>query len=334
MSEVSLQEGDLNMQDLELLHHFATETCSTTSNQKESHQIWRVTVPKEAFVHDFLMRGLLATSALHLSHLRPNDAEYYRHVAHAHQDKALSSFQAIMPNISQANCHASFAFSSLIVVYAFASPRSARSLAFTDQTQESAEWLPLIRGVNSILQTVWPYVENGPLRGLLQPGMHQALETRLPKVINSQLNQLVELCQRSNRGEDAVAAYKLAAQALRNCYAKIFTRSSVECEIATAFTWPVAVPEEFIRLLNMRTPEALVILAHYCVVLHHLDDYWWLRGWAAHLVHNIYAEIDEPWRVWIQWPSDVIDRNEKCLMWRPMTPEAILDQNLRSAQSN
>lgn len=314
------------MQDLELLHHFTTETCFTTSNRTESHLLWRVTVPKEAFGHDFLMRAILATSALHLSHLRPADAEHYRHIAHSHQDRALSTFQSIMPNISQFNCHASFAFSSLVVVHAFASPRSPRSLAFTDQMQESADWLLLIRGVNSILQTVWPFVENGPLRGLLQPGMHHALETRLPKAVDSQLNSLVELCQRSSEGDDAVAAYTFAAQALRNCYAKIFTRASVECEIATAFTWPVAVPEEFIRLLNMRKPEALVILAHYCVVLHHLDDYWWLRGWATHLVHNIYSEIDEPWQGWIQWPSDVIDRNEKCLVWRLMTPEVLTEQ--------
>lgn len=314
------------MGDLELLHQFATETCYTTSNRSESHELWRITVPKEGFHHDFLMRGILAIAALHLSHLRPDKAADYQNIAHSHQDKALSMFQTAMTNMNETNCHAFFALSSLIVVYAFASPRRPGTLAFTDDSQDSegeVSWLPLIRGVNSILQQVFGWVENGPLRGLLQPGIINTADTRLPKPAAHQLKQLAGLCETAAGGEEAVEAYQEAVKALQKCYAKIFTRASVECEVATAFTWPVEVPDKFMLLLNDRAPEALVILAHYCVVLHHLDDYWWMKGWAGHIMGNIYSELGDSWRDWIQWPSETISRNERCLVWRPLSPDMV-----------
>ncbi|KAL9605281.1 MAG: hypothetical protein Q9179_001529 [Wetmoreana sp. 5 TL-2023] len=319
----TLQPGELQMGDLELLHQFATETCYTTSNRPDSHELWRVTVCKEGLTHGFLMRGILAIAALHLSRLRPDRASDYQNIAESHQNKALSSFLPIMPNPTQLNCHAFFALSSLIVVYAFASPQKRGTTVFTDQSQDSADWLPLIRGVNSILQQAWPWVENGPLRGLLQPGIINTVDTKLPRPADQQLRQLAEMCKGAAGGEEAVEAYVEAVKALRKCYVKIFIRASVECEVGTAFTWPVEVPDKFIQLLKAGAPEALVILAHYCVVLHHLNDYWWMRGWAAHLIENIYNELSDPWRDWIQWPSETIGRNDKCLVWRPLSPDMI-----------
>ena len=38
------------------------------------------------------------------------------------------------------------------------------------------------------------------------------------------------------------------------------------------FTWSVIVPEGYIDLLMNRKPEALAILSHYAVVLHHRRD--------------------------------------------------------------
>ncbi|KAL8778896.1 MAG: hypothetical protein Q9194_001736 [Teloschistes cf. exilis] len=322
--------GDLQMGDLELLHQFATETCYTTSNKKDSHDLWRVTVCKEGLNHEFLMRGILAIAALHLGHLRPDQAHEYQNIAANHQDKALSVFRVNVPNVTESNCHAFFALSSLIVVYGFASPRKPGTAVFTDESQESEDWLPLIRGVNSVLQQAWPVVENGPLRGLLQPGSFNTTDTRLPRSADMQLRSLAELCKSvsaSGGGDDEAAeAYVEAVKALRKCYAKIFTRSSVECEVATAFTWPVEVPNKFIEMLRARAPHALIILAHYCVVLHHLNDYWWMSGWAAHLIENIYNELQDPWRDWLLWPSETISRNEKCLVWRPLSPDLVPTQ--------
>lgn len=302
----AVRPTDLHMGDLELLHHFTTETCFTLSDQPQSHRLWQIAVPQEAFRHDFLMRGLLAVAALHLAHLRPEKQEGYRQVAVQHQHLALSSFRLVMSKMDQSNCHAFFALSSLIVVFAFASPRASESLAFTENSQEPPEWLPLIRGVHSILMSVWPWIKNGSLGGLLQDGIEQPNQRELSEAAGNQFNQLLRLCQNAAGDQEVIDAYRIAVEELRNCYVKLYTKVPTECEVSIAFLWPVVIPQKFIHMLNARSPEALIVLAHYCVLLHHLEGYWWKRGWTAHLMANIYRELDEPWHSWIQWPMSII----------------------------
>lgn len=38
-----------------------------------------------------------------------------------------------------------------------------------------------------------------------------------------------------------------------------------------------------------------------------------MKGWARHIINNIYHELDDTWRYWIQWPSTVINVDEKVL---------------------
>ena len=309
-----LQLPPLQLGDLELLHHFTTETCFTLSDRKSSHELWRINAPQVAFNHDCLMRGILAISALHLSWLRPDKKDYFSHVAVRQQDAALGSFRAMMGRMDQSNCDAFFGLSSLIVVYGFAAPKASDSLGlFSYSGDDSDEWLPLIRGVNSILQNVWPYVKQGRLSGLLHDHQQEPPQLDMPSILKEQLLHLETLCEHASEGPEAIATYKQALEALRTCFVRMNNRPLYECEVSIAFLWPVMIPQEYITFLNMRKPEALIILAHYCIILHHLDYYWWMRGWAMHIMDNIQHELGDDLRPWIQWPSSVITVDEKVL---------------------
>ncbi|KAL9102494.1 MAG: hypothetical protein Q9163_002359 [Psora crenata] len=304
----------LQMDDLELLHHFTTETCYTLSDRAESHELWRVTVPQLAFHHDFLMRGILAISALHLSHLRPAMHEHFTHIGAQQQDAALRSFRPIMVGMDSTNCDASFAMSSLIVVYGFESPKLSDSLGmFSSHGEHSDEWLPLIRGVNSILQSLWPSVKCGRLSRLLHDEDRHFRHTQLPKVLENQLSNLEQFCENMTGDGIDDAACKDALGQLRRCFERMNDKSPYECEVSLAFVWPVMIPPHFISMLNKRDPKALIILAHYCLILHHLDGYWWMRGWARHILDNIRPELDDSWQNWLRWPSEVVNVDEKVL---------------------
>ena len=305
---------DLQMENLELFHHFATETCFTLSDRASSHQLWRIEAPQVALEHAFFMRGILAISALHLAWLRPDKQDHYSHVAARQQDAALSAFRSIMSSIGESNCDAFFGLSSLIVVYGFASPKASDSLGmFSYSGQDSDEWLPLIRGVNSILQSVWPWAKKGRLSGLLHDHQQEPPQTDLPVVLTDQLSHLENMVENPAEGQEAINAYKAALELLRNCFIRINNRPAYECEVSIAFLWPVMVPQEYISLVNLRKPQALIILAHYSVILHHLDDYWWMKGWARHVIDSIDHELEDDWRYWITWPQRVLTVGEKIL---------------------
>lgn len=305
---------DLQMEDLELLHHFTTQTCFTLSDRPASHEIWRVDAPQVAFQHDFFMRGILAISALHLALLRPKQHDHFTQVAVKQQDAALSSFRPLMSSISETNCDAFFGLSSLIVVYGFESPKASDSLGMFSYTgQDSDEWLPLIRGVNSIIQTVWPWIKRGRLSGLLHDHQQESPQADLPPVLKDQLSHLETMVENASEGQEAINAYKAAVGLLRMFFIRINNRPDYECEVSIAFLWPVMVPQEYISLVNLRKPQALVILAHYCIILHHLNDYWWMRGWAMHIIKTIQHELDDEWRPWTSWVNQVITVDTKVL---------------------
>ena len=240
--------------------------------------------------------------------------DHYSQIAIKQQDSAISSFRSIMSNMDESNCDAFFALSSLIVVYGFESPKNSDSLGmFNYSGQDSDEWLPLIRGVNSILFNVWPWIKNGRLKGLLHNHQQEPPQKQLPDILNDQLSHLENLCENASDGPEAVEIYRTALARLKACFVRMNNRPPYECEVSIAFLWPVMVPQDFIGKLNERRPEALIILAHYCVILHHLDDYWWMRGWAAHIVENIERELDDDWLFWIQWPRNIITVEQKVL---------------------
>ena len=307
------------MEDLELLHHFTTQTCFTLSDRPESHALWQVTVPQIAFEHDFLMRGILAISALHLSWQGKEKADYWAEFAVRQQDAALSTFRDLMSKMDESYCDAFFALSSLIVVYGFVFPKAADSLGLFDYHGEhSDDWLPLIRGVYSIIMSLWPNVKAGRISGLLHDHQQEPPRTQMPETVAQHLESLRKLCEEVSEGEEAVLIYREAIEDLTICLVRMLDKRTYECEVSIAFLWPVMIKQGFVSRMNDRQPEALIILAYYCVILHQLDKYWWMSGWAKHIVRNIYQHIDESKRPWLQWPADVVGLEEPVLADGPM----------------
>ncbi|KAF2966427.1 hypothetical protein GQX73_g7156 [Xylaria multiplex] len=46
------------------------------------------------------------------------------------------------------------------------------------------------------------------------------------------------------------------------------------------FYWPCAVSEAFVLVLGERQPIAILIFIHWCAVMHHAPETWFLDGWA------------------------------------------------------
>lgn len=64
--------------------------------------------------------------------------------------------------------------------------------------------------------------------------------------------------------------------------------------------------DQFIEMLNQRSPLALVVFAHFAVLLKYLGSCWWMQGWPTHLLQEIWEHLDQEHRVWIRWPIEEI----------------------------
>ncbi|KAM5482330.1 hypothetical protein McanCB56680_003699 [Microsporum canis] len=304
------QEDTLNLDDLELLHHYTTKTYQTLSNNNEHENIWKNVIPAEAIKHPFLMHGLLALAALHIIECSdPDDEESHRKysaLANRHQSLALNAFRPQLDNISSSNCHAVFAFSSLIAALAFAFSKSGRNTQPADPVEQAVQDFYLFRGVDKVLHTQWTRIVKGKLGALVRRPADSGAVYPLSKDVIDHLDYL-----HGCNGDSAAhifaedrAVYNHAIRELRMS----FERSPSSWE--GVFRWPMVVPETYLGLLHTRKPMALVILAHYCVILSRLDMCWWSEGWSRHLFEAIYKSLHSSWHRMVEWPMQMIGLSE------------------------
>lgn len=100
--------------------------------------------------------------------------------------------------------------------------------------------------------------------------------------------------------------YLNALKQLRIAF-RFMRTASQPLEPGAAFVWPILLQRDSISLLMQLTPLSLVLLAHYCVILHYLDDYWFLHGWHKALLTEITEYLPSDLKTWVAWPRKVCD---------------------------
>jgi hypothetical protein len=76
---------ELNLGDLELLHNWTTGAYVGFGDKERDEKLWQGKIPRMALTHPFLMRGIIAVSALHLGRMKPEEKPRYLSIAAYHQ---------------------------------------------------------------------------------------------------------------------------------------------------------------------------------------------------------------------------------------------------------
>ena len=301
---------DLDIKDLQLLHHYTTVLAYDLANQKtgDAVALWQIYAVKLGFKHDFLLRGLLAVSALHQSYLYPLLKPEFDLQASTHQSLAIQSFQETLPHVNETNCHALFAFSCVIIVLSFAS--SAREQASDFQT-DVLHWLYLLRGCNEVLKLYRETLRASFLKPLLDE-LHYAENHSAHNIEDvDKIMELFPLCSAENLGGDKERsqACHLAIHALLSTFVQAsLLRQRGEGTVLASFVWSVNLPPSFLDMLQSQQPEALVILAHYCVLIYwgEIQDTWFLTGWARYMIDTIKELTPADYHKHFSWPDSII----------------------------
>lgn len=80
--------------------------------------------------------------------------------------------------------------------------------------------------------------------------------------------------------------------------------------VSSILRFPKQDPVPYLLLLKRRLPQALVMLAYYCVLLDQLNQRWWINGWASRILQEIVSTVSEPWQSWIGWPVQTVHSNK------------------------
>jgi hypothetical protein len=269
-------------------------------------------VPQLAHQHPFLMHGILACSALHLAHKNPARQREYIITASSHQDKAMPLFRSAVAIVNEDNCDAIIVFSHLLVIYAFASELQDERLLLveTNATEDVVPtWLYFFRNGCSLFCEVWDRLESGPVKALtfgweIPKEVSDDNKTHLVDYLHS-----VVLSQSAKMGWPENACRILNDAAVELAWA--FSCMRVLGEGFTAWDalriWPMRISVEYMNLLSSWHPGALILLAHYCILLRKAESHWYFEGRATRLLSDILHRLDGKWHSYVKWPLEEIE---------------------------
>lgn len=290
--------GSFDLLTLELIHHYATTTSHTLSPDPASENAWKTIAPKLAFdpKNQFLLYAILAISALHVYHADPTASRYAVAASTYHWQAKMGLHRAEMDG--EGDMGAVFITLALGVMYEFATS-SMISLSATN-------WHLAVHNITCDVAKIWPELQEGVLRPMLAMMAPTMISTPLEEPFSSSLPTLLSTAPDPEElhDESVYAAYRESIRILEMSW-----KASFQNWMALALLWWTMAPNTYFRLLAEGKPRALIILAHYCVLMKQAakDSPWWARKqWGAEAA-TILSAVDARWTPWLGWVESQLD---------------------------
>jgi hypothetical protein len=306
--------GHFDMEDMNLWHHFIKVTAPTLTTP------WKEDLVQRALSCDYLVHGMLASGALHLGYLSsdPKEKDKYAFLASQHHDLALGPFQRAMANVNAGNANQLWVFSTLLMTFTYASYRSTEHLfPFSEGASNEvlSNWMFCLRGCVGFVQTALEHLEGGPLGFIISEGMKVETAIADGALPDPEVDRSLSLLRtavfqmpliKSTTTVEEMEAYADAIERLRNTFAAYSRGLTSQMTRATAALWVGRVSDTFIRLLSEKRPPALILTAHYCLLLKYCEDVWYMEQRSYYLFEAVKQSLGEQWAPYVEYPHRVL----------------------------
>ncbi|OGE55049.1 hypothetical protein PENARI_c005G08522 [Penicillium arizonense] len=316
--------------DLELMHHYCTVTCNSLTIREDARHVWRIVLPMEGYSNSYLMHGILALAALHRACLYPAQKEKYIKASSYHQAAGLKKFRELIASpIDPSNWQPVFCFASMIMVYVCASPIRLGADRWPTPILNIVELFAVVNGLQTIMEPWLHSLRKTQLAPLVNcvwldndmlissPSVMQ--QSLLPPDIRDRISQLHQFIdnypfpqpqthqdQNTSAGSPSTVDHR---EAYKNAM-KFFEHSTRQLELAgphietgMIIMWAYSLSKRFQEDLEAYKPAALILLAHWCVLLHLIDHCWFINGASRQLLEDIESKIHPGFQEWLVWPK-------------------------------
>jgi hypothetical protein len=294
----------LDVGDFSLLHHYTISTSYTLAVVPGLQTFMRINLPQVAFSDRFLLHGIFAVTALHLSRFKRDASEinHYMTKALRHYGIALRQTTLLMAQGDAKSGPALYLFSMLCFSFTLGlGPKPGDFLLFGEHG--ISDWLVQLRGMKSLLEVNPDILHNDTLSPLFKVAIRNMAHS------SSGIDHLAELRKQILRVDPPMAeltTYLAALDQLSERFDASMTSPSRLSQMfpQQVFVWVYQLEDKFVSLLQEGKPIALVILAHFCILLNGLSSFWWTRGWMEHLLSEIHCSLNQEYRIWMRRPME------------------------------
>ena len=290
---------------------FAADTFSRYNLRSEQHWIWHVFIPSLAYSSPTVLHGMLALGAisLHFNNHKPDRwlqipqqpqrAMSYFDAAVTHGEVFVKQSRLQLDKLDPADVDSNTACSRLLCVLSFSFFRHYREVGVDITDHQAWTWLRLLRGVQtvhtSLLRSdlkVDPMVKQDMMPELLFSGQQPAgplpmfsgdTAYRLAFIRRTRLERFETLYKALTDGTLSLGKHD-AALAVIDSLVRVTDHICEWDNMNSLFralcTWPGELPEEFVQMLTQCHLSALVIHAHWLMLVVLAEDLWWVGDMA------------------------------------------------------
>jgi hypothetical protein len=260
---------------------------------------------KNGLTNIYLMHQLLAVSAFHLSTARTDARHHYRELSVGLQNRALSLFNKCHPvlELTPENCVHMFLFSSLIGTHVICDAIHYDRDSIEAFIDSFTNGLRLYRSVESILDECGDHLRESELKPYLEKS-NTLLRSKVAP--GSECDALQAMINKADIMDSAREAYRLAILHLQRIYDLQPSNPKTSVQISMILVWPVLVPAQFVDLLRQRQAEALVICAHYAVLLHRGRHLWVIGDGGKFVIEVIRDNLGPEWQNMMELPNTAL----------------------------
>ncbi|OLN82010.1 hypothetical protein CCHL11_09244 [Colletotrichum chlorophyti] len=295
----SLPAEKLRADEAELKHHFLTQAWHTFSLQSDPRKcdVWSRWVPQLASRNVFIHQSMLSIAALHMCYLEPPDMKRYYSMACHHAIQASNYFRLAVPQVTEENWLATFVFAMCNGIFGYYRPFADEKVMGHVNSFEPAKALTVMRVAAKFSDTVTPHVFKSPIRNKLaqvdiqewRDSGNALLRPYLLKI--SKFMGFLALGPETTglRAEDT-KAYIEALRALNTWTTSLPGRPRIWKHF---ILWPSLVSEQYLALLRLKEPVALMFFVLWCEVMFLAPRRWYLIAWYDRGHRNALQELSQ-----------------------------------------
>jgi hypothetical protein len=297
---------------MELLSNFMLETAPSLDTKSAIGLDLMRTMMPIVLSAPYLLLQVLALSALHVSHMKPLQADTYHAEATSLQIEALTSVDSYLRNINSSNCEAMLLFSSFLGIHALGEAVKMSKNDISGFLDRFVTYLNLHRGVKSVTSQAWAALLQSKISPVLREASGQlsiaaAQTPARAMLVTDHLHRLLDSADMS--AENDTACRNAVSQLTLMYQADFLEDQASEVQRPSSgliWAWPILLSNTYTDLLQRRQPEALVILCYYAVLLHQHGNMWFVGSAGHMLIESVTKALGSYWRHWLDWPNEVI----------------------------
>ena len=295
----------MRAQDTQLLHHYCNVTAWTIATDAHKRHVWRFRIPQIAQESRYLYHGVLALAAVHQASLQPSNGQTYRRIAGYHKSAAAENFRTTVQKVTADNCIAVCTSAGITILTELGSFHQGENY---DPIIELLDKLKLVRSVVPLWQSSLHYMLQDKDSAVLlkRDAIHQA--EHLSHDVHLALLRLGELLYKQALPTEDEKSCEHAIKVLACDFTVVLLKSQ---DFGQALRWGETVDEHFLNLVQRKEPLALIILAHFCVLLAHATGQWCFKGWVDDVFEAIKTAVGQRWIHHLDWAAKAMKHDPR-----------------------